>query len=208
MDVAIHTLAPGVQQHDHPWLATKVFFEHAVEYLVDGTKEDPDDEGLIRQDQRIEFMREREHQMQGLDRKLYREHPLPPILSVVRSAGGAMPIVAGLIPKGILAAVTAMKGLASEFRRAAIDQPVQHALLVRGEPAGIILDGFFDVIPQHIANGQRNEFGDTRDLSSGVRLLRLNQHDAGQMNVELVRHIAVIGSQAKPVAHCACHELV
>ncbi len=117
-----------------------------------------------------------------------------------------MPIVAGLIPKGILAAVTAMKGLASEFRRAAIDQPVQHALLVRGEPAGIVFDRPLGIASEEVIDCGCVWLGgrDAWDLPVRRRLLVGNDRYPSHINVKIIGHEVIFGDQAKPLEHGAC----
>jgi hypothetical protein len=111
--VEIYALAPAVQHHHESCLASKILAQDTGECLSNGNEKQPNHHGLICRDDGIEFTGEREHQMQGLDRELHRQHAFPPILALVGTTGGTMPIIARGVAKRIFAASATVKCVAS-----------------------------------------------------------------------------------------------
>ena len=160
-------LAPGVQHGGDPNLRVQIIapeFQQGGRHRVEQQGVQP---GAILLDQRIKFMRQREHQMEvgnGQERFGLLVQPVKPIGPL---AGGAMAVTAGVRHEMFFAAMAATIMMSAQGGRAAGHEGAQDFPMVVGQTVFPCVPG--NSRPQHFRQGQ----------SRSRRLDRRKRHASG-----------------------------
>jgi len=153
MDVGTHLLAPGVQGHDYPRLASERFAADLAHSALDGSEQDVVAGGRIGQEQIRQLVGDGKDGMEVGAIKFPRLHPCNPVLALEPATARAMPIVALGVDHARASAVRAVVAVRSVGSISAGEQILQHPSLVPCDrPIGLKRPG---VASQYAGDRQR-----------------------------------------------------
>ena len=154
--MVVQPLIPGVQHQQGRRLAILFHLQHVAEGLPGGVKQQPVGRTAMAQHQRLEFLREREHDLKVRDpRQDQLGRLVQPVGSPTATAQRTVTVAARVVDLTAMVTLRALVGVPAQGRRAAQRQLGQHALHLGNRLCAETLQIRRRVFPQQVDHAER-----------------------------------------------------